>query len=818
MQMKRAIMALSTLLLGLFMVGVVLITAVSAQTGQANKPGQTASPLELISEATGFRAALQPITEDCSFSQEYQVYLCEEPAAVIRHEADPRARARALALLSSSGLLFIPDSTSKRIMAFDPEVGGLVDPNFILLDEAATGTVIHAILGPSQNILVSDQTRDVVHEYDLAGNYLGIFAPAGGANTAILDNVRGMALRPNGNLLVTVGAGPNVHAIAEFDTAGNYLGNFVANGSGGMGSPFDVYERPAVDWLVSGFNSDAIHRYHLETGAYINNLTPIDAFPQQMYQSANGNILVANFSGTQTGIVELTADGSLVGIYNPPETASYRGVYQLPNGNLLSATSDGVFEIDRNGVLVDSKFTGVQSRFIQLVNLSHIAFRKTVGTDAATCAPTDEITVFADTTVYYCFEVTNNTGITLTMHDLVDSHLGVILDDYDLELAPAASVFVTQSAVITETTINSATWTAYDPGPVNTFTAESSANVSVVTPSISLTVTVGTEPATCAATGAITVVAGTIVYYCYSVTNDGDVVFTDHMITDTTFGQIDSFVLDLLPGVSEFFIYSQTIVTDVTSTVTWLAQSSLYTAEDSDTVAVVAVPPAHGVSLAADEDELAGLPGSVVTFDLRVKNEGNIPDTFALSFADNEWSVAVSVTETAAVNPGAWVDFTATVTIPSGAMKDDWDSVTILAESLGDGTKVDSVVLTTSTLALYGVRLEPETDEQAGLPNHLVAYTLTLTNTGNAVDSFDVTHAGSNWTVYIPDVPVEDLEPGQYVEVIVYVLIPGNAQSGATDNLVVTAASHNKPELLTSSTLITTVEWHRIFLPLVLKP
>ena len=47
-------------------------------------------------------------------------------------------------------------------------------------------------------ILVSDQVKDVVQEYDLEGNYLGVFAPAGGVDNAILDNIRGIALAPNG--------------------------------------------------------------------------------------------------------------------------------------------------------------------------------------------------------------------------------------------------------------------------------------------------------------------------------------------------------------------------------------------------------------------------------------------------------------------------------------------------------------------------------------------------------------------------------------------------------------------------------------------
>ncbi|MCA9869799.1 MAG: hypothetical protein KC487_05400, partial [Anaerolineae bacterium] len=242
---------------------------------------------------------------------------------------------RAQRMLGTTGLLLIPESSNDRVMAFDPTTGNLVDADFIPPDPANLSTPINAILSASGNtVLVSDQLDDVVQEYDLDGNYVGVFAPAGGANTAILDNIRGIALRPNGNLLVTVGGGANADAVAEFDTSGNYLGNFVANGAGGLDSPFDAYGRTA-DWLVTAIDSDNILSYDL-TGAFIAQFAAINTFPEQANEAGNSNVLVANFSGTEEGVVEYTAAGALVGIYDPATLGGYRGVYELGNGNLLT--------------------------------------------------------------------------------------------------------------------------------------------------------------------------------------------------------------------------------------------------------------------------------------------------------------------------------------------------------------------------------------------------------------------------------------------------------------------------------------------------
>ncbi|MEM7588372.1 MAG: hypothetical protein AAF560_33600, partial [Acidobacteriota bacterium] len=271
------------------------------------------------------------------------------------------------------GLLLIPESTHDRVMAFDPATGDLVDADYIPADPDNLSTPIHAIVNAAgDGFLLSDQVEDVVQEYDLDGNFVGTFAPAGGPDLAILDNIRGIALRPNGNLLVTVGGGANADAVAEFDTAGNFLGNFIAIGAGGLDSPFDVLLRSS-DYLVAGIDSDTIHSFDLD-GNPLPDFALIDNFPEQIAETASGNVLVANFSGTQAGVVEYDATGMLVGVYTPVEVAGFRGVYELGNGNILVTNGGGVHEIDRAGNLVETKLAGVSARFIEPIEGSDVIF------------------------------------------------------------------------------------------------------------------------------------------------------------------------------------------------------------------------------------------------------------------------------------------------------------------------------------------------------------------------------------------------------------------------------------------------------------
>ena len=123
--------------------------------------------------------------------------------------------------------------------------------------------------------------------------------------------------------------------------------------------------------------------------------------------------------------------------------------------------------------------------------LPSIVLTKTVGTDPTVCAGTGMITIVNQyqANVYYCYQVLNTGDITLTVHDLVDSELGTLLAAFPYSLGPGASYFVTQSATLTETTANTATWTAGLAG-IASATADGEATVnfqSIIIPVLSRT-------------------------------------------------------------------------------------------------------------------------------------------------------------------------------------------------------------------------------------------------------------------------------------------------------------------------------------------
>jgi hypothetical protein len=124
-----------------------------------------------------------------------------------------------------------------------------------------------------------------------------------------------------------------------------------------------------------------------------------------------------------------------------------------------------------------------------------IVLTKTVGLVPATCAATSSINVPAGmggTDVYYCYTVTNTGDVTLSLHNLVDDQLGTLLTGFPYDLAPGETIDTVGqgleiSATITQTTVNSATWTAFNNSQ-ETASANDTATVTQDNPtSVSLT-------------------------------------------------------------------------------------------------------------------------------------------------------------------------------------------------------------------------------------------------------------------------------------------------------------------------------------------
>lgn len=129
-------------------------------------------------------------------------------------------------------------------------------------------------------------------------------------------------------------------------------------------------------------------------------------------------------------------------------------------------------------LLVSGTLAFAQTR-AQTPTQASITLNKTVGINPTECATTKYI-ISLDGNVTYCYKVTNTGSVTLTVHALTDSELGVIFANLSYTLTPGASYFITQTVGLTQTTVNTATWIASNPDLSEVISATDFASVNVL--------------------------------------------------------------------------------------------------------------------------------------------------------------------------------------------------------------------------------------------------------------------------------------------------------------------------------------------------
>ena len=108
---------------------------------------------------------------------------------------------------------------------------------------------------------------------------------------------------------------------------------------------------------------------------------------------------------------------------------------------------------------------------------------------------------------------------------------------------------------------------------------------------ISLAKTVGTDPGSCASSDALTVTAGTTVFYCYTVENTGSVTVSVHSLQDDKLGSIlQDYPYVLGPGGTTYVTASASIASPTVNVATWSAYDGAQTVTAVDSATVNLLP------------------------------------------------------------------------------------------------------------------------------------------------------------------------------------------------------------------------------------
>jgi uncharacterized repeat protein (TIGR01451 family) len=211
--------------------------------------------------------------------------------------------------------------------------------------------------------------------------------------------------------------------------------------------------------------------------------------------------------------------------------------------------------------------------------------------------------------------VTNSGDITLTQVAVTDAlapNCARTLPD----IGPKLTQTYTCTLVVTDDLVNTAGVSgqallgAAPAGPPLT----DSDTAAVRVPKITLQKTVGDAPGVCAPTNTLTVDVGDTVYYCYRVTNTGNVPIDLHDLDDDKLGDLlePDLTLALAPGASVDTVAAGLAITaslDITTTnvATWTGRTGSAVATASATATVNVPPPPTDL----DETDQPGRPGRI---------------------------------------------------------------------------------------------------------------------------------------------------------------------------------------------------------------
>jgi uncharacterized membrane protein len=245
---------------------------------------------------------------------------------------------------------------------------------------------------------------------------------------------------------------------------------------------------------------------------------------------------------------------------------------------------------------------------------------------------------------------------------------------------------------------------------------------------------------------------------------------------------------------------------------------------------VTRVGPQFGALLTPPLNRRSALPGTTVVYTHTLRNSGLDEDTFLLStIAPNGWDTRVAPSSVSLPRNGSTI-ITVTVQVPTSALSTTLtfpaDLATVRAQSVNDVNGFGTAQEETTVLQVAGVSLSPPRIRTA-TPGNTIQFQHTLLNSGNGLDTFDLTWTITGtgvltWTVTVAPT-IETLLTGESNPVVmVRVQVPANAAPDVVARVIVTATSRSDPrvtdrleDLLIGPAQV--VPQQRIYLPFVAR-
>jgi hypothetical protein len=204
----------------------------------------------------------------------------------------------------------------------------------------------------------------------------------------------------------------------------------------------------------------------------------------------------------------------------------------------------------------------------------------------------------------------------------------------------------------------------------------------------------------------------------------------------------------------------------------------------------------YSPQLMVGEDARSTFAGTDVVYDVMVANYGTNQDTINVTASSSlGWTIELSQASFV-LNPGQPAYLAVSVHVPSASVVTAMDTTTLNAVSMRRATDVDSLTLQTTVIAhIYGAELTEFLGSGMGQLGGTLYYNLTLTNSGNGPDTFNISWPSPppGWSINVsPTSPTLTLLAATTISVVIglppvfdsnflwNVYITANASDGTT--------------------------------------